>query len=256
MIRANSGLTGKSIPCRSGFEGGADGWFRYPLPISTEKGMKMKRIFVIGIVGIFAGLIIVAGCGPSTPSATSTVTQSQTPAPEVKKEPVLYTGKSCLSQMAGLAARWSADALPYHMESEINAESDGHDGKATVWTAMFAAPSRRTYRVFTCSGSRLPQAPPLGASPSTPETAVSPDVAKMLFQQFQLNSDSDQAYTLAQEKGGAKLMEKDAKLPVAYFLDWDLKNKQLIWVVVYGESGKTKGKGVVDATSGKFLRAG
>jgi len=212
----------------------------------------MKRGTVA--VGIFLSLAGVVACGPSTTGSSSS--PATTAAPEPKKEPVLYTGKGCLSQMAGLAARWAPDALPYHMESELNAESDGHDGKSTVWQAMFASPSRRTYRVFTCSGSRLPNAPPLGAT-STPEAPYSPTVPQLMFQQFQVGTDTDQAYALAQEKGGAKLMEKNPKQPVLYFLDWDSKNKQLLWVVVYGESGKdAKGRGVIDATSGKFLRAG
>ena len=219
--------------------------------------MKTSRgtgVMVLLVSVTIVSMTVVVACGPSTTSSPSTPAQTAAPAP--KKEPVLYTGKSCLSQMAGLAARWQPDALPYHMESELNAESNGHEGKSTVWQAMFASPSRRTYRVFTCSGSRLPQSPPIGVT-STAEAAYSPNVPQLMFQQFQLNTDSDQAYTLAQEKGGAKLLEKNPKQPVVYFLDWDVKNKQLLWVVVYGESSKeAKGRGVIDATSGKFLRAG
>lgn len=226
--------------------------FSWP-PVSMER-CEMKARFAIGIVIVFVSVMIVTACGPSNTSSPGTATQTSTPPP--KKEPVLYTGKSCLSQMAGMAARWQPDALPYHMESEVNTESDGHDGRSTVWHAMFASASRRAYRVFTCSGSRSPQAPPLGVT-STPESAYSPNVPQLLFQFYQLNTDSDQAYTLTQEKGGAKLLEKDPKLPVVYLLDWDSKNKQLLWVVVYGQSSKeAKGKGVIDATSGKFLRAG
>lgn len=215
----------------------------------------MRTMLVSGIVILLLSLMIVTACGPSSTSASGASPQTST-TPPPKKEPVLYTGKSCLSQMAGLAARWQPDALPYHVESEVNAESDGHDGKSTVWQAMFASPSRRTYRIFTCSGSRLPQAPPLGVT-TTPESPYSASVAQLLFHSFQLSTDSDQAYTLAQGKGGTKLLEKDPKLPVTYFLDWDSKNKELLWVVVYGQSGKdAKGKCVIDAISGKFLRAG
>ena len=78
-----------------------------------------------------------------------------------------------------------------------------------------------------------------------------------MFQSFQLNADSDQAFTLSQEKGGSKLLEKDPKQPILYLLDWDVKNKQLLWVVIYGDSTSgAKGRGVIDATAGKFLRAG
>jgi len=214
----------------------------------------MKTTFVIGMATVFLSLIIVVACAPSTTSSTGTPAQTPTSAP--KKEPVLYTGKSCLSQMAGMAARWQPDALPFHMESALNAESNGHDGKSSVWHAMFASPSRHLYRVFTCSGSRLPGEAPIGVS-ATPEAQYAANVPQLMFQSFQVSADSELAYTLAQEKGGAKMLEKDPNQPVVYLLDWDGKNKQLLWVVVYGVSSKeAKGRGVIDATTGKFLRAG
>lgn len=214
----------------------------------------MKRIWSAAIAATIFSVITLIACGPS--GTQSSNTPPSTPAPAPKKEPVLYTGKSCFSQMAGMAARWSPDALPFHMESTLNAESDGHDGKSTVWHARFASPSRRTYRVFTCSGSRLPDSPPIGVT-STAEAPYSPDVPRLMFQSFQLSADSDQAFTLSQEKGGSKLLEKNPKQPVLYLLDWDVKNKQLLWVVVYGDSTSgAKGRGVIDATTGKFLRAG
>jgi len=214
----------------------------------------MKAICSARITAVCLSMMAVVACGPSSNEASKT--SASAPAPVVKKEPVLYTGKSCLSQMAAMAGRWAPDALPYHMESGLNAESDGHGGKSTVWQAMFASPSRRMYRVFTCSGSRLSGEAPMGVT-STPEAAYSPNVPQLMFQVFQLNTDSDQAFALAQEKGGAKLLEKDPKQPILYLLDWDSKNKQLLWVVVYGESStQAKGRGVIDATSGRFLRAG
>jgi len=214
----------------------------------------MKAIWSAAVAAVVLGTMSLVACGPSATQTSNVAPATQPPAP--KKEPVFYTGKSCLSQMAGMAARWAPDALPYHLESALNAESDGHDGKSTVWQAMFASPSRRTYRVFTCSGSRLPDSPPLGVT-STPEAPFSPSVLQLMFQPFQLATDSDTVYTLAQEKGGSKLMEKNPKQPILYLLDWDTKNKQLLWVVLYGDSVKeAKGRGVIDATSGKFLRAG
>ncbi|HVM94038.1 MAG TPA: hypothetical protein VMT67_14550 [Terriglobales bacterium] len=214
----------------------------------------MKPIWSAALAATILGVMGLVGCGESATQSSNTPPAASAPAP--KKEPVLYTGKSCLSQMAGMAARWAPDALPYHLESQFNSESDGKDGKATVWQAMFASPSRRTYRVFTCSGSRLPDSPPLGVT-STPEAVFSPNVAQLMFQSFQLNTDSDAAYAMSQQKGGDKLLEKNPKMPVLYLLDWDTKNKELLWVVVYGDSpAQAKGRGVIDATSGKFLRAG
>lgn len=214
----------------------------------------MKRTRWTGVVTIFlSGVLMVACSSTTTPPAGNT--QTQTSQATKKKEPVLYTGKSCFSQMAGMAGRWQRDAVPFHMESGLNAESNGHDGKSTIWRGMFASPSRRTYKVFTCSGSQLRNEAPTGVT-STAETAYGPTVPALMFQSFLLTADSDKAYALTQEKGGAKLLEKDPQQPVLYTLDWNPKQKQLLWVVIYGtEPNQSKGIGVIDASTGKFLRA-
>lgn len=214
--------------------------------------MKVIRRAVVLILFLIPVIVTVA-CGPSTPTTSTT---QEAPAPAPKKEAVLYTGKSCFSQMAGMAGRWQQDALPFHMESGLNAESNGHDGKSTVWHGLFASASRRTYKAFACSGSLLAEEPPKGVT-SAAETPYAPNVPLLMFQPFLLHTDSDEAFKMAQEKGGAKLMEKDPQQPVIYLLDWDSRNKQLLWVVVYGTSSKdSKGAGVIDAGTGKFLRAG
>jgi hypothetical protein len=213
----------------------------------------MKTTRGLATASIFLGVMMAVACGPST---TTSTTSQPAAAPAPKKEAVLYTGKSCLSQMAGMAGRWQQDALPFHMESGLNAESNGHDGKSTVWHGLFASASRRTYKAFACSGSLLTEEPPKGVT-SAAETPYAPNVPLVMFQPFLLHTDSDEAFKMAQEKGGAKLMEKDPQQPVIYLLDWDSKNKQLLWVVVYGTSSKdSKGAGVIDAGTGKFLRAG
>lgn len=212
--------------------------------------MKATRLSGVAVI-LLSGLILVACSSAPTPSATP----SPTTAPE-KKEPVLYTGKNCLSQMANAAARWQPDALPVHMESNLNAESNGHDGKSTIWRAMFASATRGTNRTFTCSGSRLKTEDPIGVTVSA-EGASPGDISRSMFQPMLLIVDSDKAYATAQENGGANLFKKDPQQPVMYSLDWDSKNKALVWVVMYGTSrSDSKGLGVIDATTGKFLRAG
>lgn len=214
----------------------------------------MNTTRLMGVAAILvSGLIIVACSSAPTPSATPSPTPS--PAAE-KKEPVLYTGKNCLGQMANAAARWQPDAMPVHMESTLNAESTGHDGKSTVWRAMFASATRGTNRTFTCSGSRLKDQEPIGVTVSS-ELASSPDMNRSMFQPMLLIIDSDKAFDVAQENGGANLFKKDPQQPVIYSLDWDGKKKELVWGIMYGTSrSDSKGVGVIDATTGKFLRAG
>ena len=215
----------------------------------------MKAIRLMGVAAILLSCVIFVACssGPTTPSAS----QSATPAPAAeKKEPVLYTGKNCLSQMANAAARWQPDAMPVHMESNLNAESTGQGGRSSVWRAMFASPSRGTNRTFTCSGSRLKEEAPIGVTTSA-ETASSPDIARSMFQPMLLIVDSDKAYTTAQENGGANILKKNPQQPILYSLDWDSTKKELVWGILYGTSrSDSKGVGVIDASNGKFLRAG
>ena len=207
---------------------------------------------VIGIPAILLSAVMIA-CS-SSPSPTPS--PESTPAPAPKKEPVLYTGKACFSSMVSVAARWQPDALPFHFESEVNSESNGQGGKATVWRGMFASATRGTYKQFTCSGSRLKESPPIGVT-SGAEISSGPDVAAAVFQPFYLNVDSDKAYETTLQNGGEALVKKDPQQPVLFYLAWDGKKKQLLWVVEYGTSAKdSKGSGVLDASTGKFLRGG
>jgi hypothetical protein len=173
-----------------------------------------------------------------------------------KKDPLLYTAKPCFTRMSDMAQRWSPDALPFHMESALNPESNGQDGKATVWRGLFASPSRGTFKTYTCSGSRLLDQPPVGIT-STVESTSSPVVASLLFHPSFLQTDSDKAFSIAQQHGGANLTKKDPKQPVVYLLERDPKHNGIFWYVVYGTSqSDSKGIGVINASNGAFLRAG
>jgi hypothetical protein len=215
----------------------------------------MKATRLTGVAAILLSGVLFVACS-SAPTSPST-TPSSTPSPAAeKKEPVLYTGKNCLSQMANAAARWQPDAMPVHMESYLNAESTGQGGRSTIWRAMFASAGRGTSRTFTCSGSRLKEEPAIGVSASA-ETASAPDMARSMFQPMLLIIDSDKAYATAQENGGANILKKNPQQPILYSLDWDASKKELVWGILYGTSrSDSKGVGIIDATTGKFLRAG
>ncbi|MFZ1052795.1 MAG: hypothetical protein WBP65_09315 [Candidatus Sulfotelmatobacter sp.] len=212
--------------------------------------MRATRLTGSAAILLIIGVIFVACSSSPTPPST-------TPSPAAeKKEPALYTAKNCMSQMANAAARWQPDAMPVHLESGLNAESTGHDGKSTIWRAMFASPGRGTWRTFTCSGSRLKEEAPIGVTSST-EITSSPDMSRAMFQSMLLIVDSDKAFAIAQENGGANVLKNNPQQPIVYSLDWDSSKKQLVWVIMYGTShSDAKGVGVIDATTGKFLRAG
>lgn len=201
----------------------------------------------------FVFLILTTIFGCSTLTETPPVKTSATPA---SKGPTLYTAKGCFSSMLNLAQRWSPDAMPVHMESEVNADATGQEGKASVWRASFASRSRGTMKTVSCSGSRLPTSPALGFD-DTPEIAYAANVPAAIFDAASFQIDSDKAFAVTLEHGGAPFIKKDPQQPILYLLDWDAKKKQLLWWVVYGKSPTDRqGLCVIDAKTGAFTSAG
>jgi len=215
--------------------------------------LRIVRQAALVIVFVTLAILLIS-CSSSTPNTVSAEKPSVAPATEVKL-PSLYTGKACFSRMVDSAQRWQADAMPVQLESEVNDESTGQDGKATVWRARFASPSRQQLRTFTCSGSRLAGAAPFGVTGSV-ESPFPPHAIVQVFQPTYLLVDSDKAFTTAQAHGGAALMKDDPKQPVYYFATLDTKSGGVHWFVSYGKSmDVTDGIGVIDASTGKYLQA-
>jgi hypothetical protein len=191
-------------------------------------------------------MYLLTGCDSAPESGSGTAT----PAPT--KPPGLYTGLQAFSCVNGLAQRWASDVIPVRLESQVNSEANGQDGKSTVWKAGFISPSHRKIKYFYCSGSRLKESPPYGASAGT-EEAYGPDVAGLGFQPLFLKTDSAQAYAVAQEHGGASLLKKNPKQEVTYFVLWNPKQRNLYWYVMYGKDQESAaGTGIVNALTGTY----
>ena len=209
--------------------------------------MKIPRVlFSI----LLLALIVLAGCSSEPKKQVSETTKAAAPA----KEPsTLYTARECLSRMDGQALRWAPDALVFHVESDINPETDGHGGKSTVWKGIYASASRNTIRTFSCSGSRESYAPPVGVTGEL-ELAYKPSATP--FQAFLVNTDSDKAFAVAQQHGGEALWKKDPNLPVTYLLAMERGQSVPTWFVIYGKSMQdNKGIGMINASTGNFVRA-
>jgi hypothetical protein len=199
---------------------------------------------------VLISLTILTGCS-SGPSPAPAATQEQ-PKP---KPPSLYSGLQAFGCVQGLAQKWASDAIPVRLESEINSESNGQGGKATVWRAAFISHSQRLMHYFTCSGSRLKDAPPYGPSAGE-ETPYSADVPAMAFQPLLLKIDSDKAFDVAQEHGGAALIKKNPDQVVKYFVLWNPKQRVPQWYVMYGQDKESSvGTGIVNALTGAYIGA-
>ena len=210
----------------------------------------MKALRAVLLFAIFAVLLGLAACSSGTPPAEQP--KSEAAQPE-KKQPAPYLASECLNRMVGQAHLWNADARPVRVESDVNSEANGQDGKATIWRGIFASTGRQAMKTFTCSGSRLPGAASFGVSG---EMEMGYDPAAVPFESFLVKINSDAAFKTAQEHGGADLMKKDPQQPVVYVLQMTRGQTVPYWYVVYGKDLKdNKGIGVINATTGAFVRA-
>jgi hypothetical protein len=209
-----------------------------------------RLLFAIGLISV---ALLTVAC-----SSSENKTASETPvaAQPAKKEPALYTGQQAFNQMTGLALKWSPDAQPARLESVLSSETNGQDGKSAVWRGYFVSPSRRATKTIVCSGSRLPDAPPYGVSTEGADGAYNADSANLAFLGLLLKTDTDQAYTVAQQHGGNAIVKKDPQQPITYVLLKDRKLNVPVWYVVYGSEKDRKGIGLINATTGAFVSAG
>jgi len=199
-----------------------------------------------GLNAVLALAVVCLGCD-SEPKKT---TESKEGQPAVQTE----TGRFALQKMLAPARFWSPDAQPVRLESTNLKGSNGQDGKATFWRALFASPGRQKSEPFTWSGVATEDTPK-GVNHGVEDTYNPANRASRPFDLNFLKVDTDKAFEVAQKHGGKQVLEKDAKVNVGYLLDWDVQSNQLRWHVIYGGSESTgKLTVLVDASSGEFLR--
>jgi hypothetical protein len=165
----------------------------------------------------------------------------------------IETGRFALQKMIAPARLWAADAQPISVTSSPGKNNAGHDGKSAYWQATFASPSRQKAVSFSWSGLVGSDAPPRGVDHG-PETSFnSSNRSTQPFDLAFLKTDSDQAFTVAQQHGGKQLLDKDPNQPVLYVLDWDATESQLRWHVIYGiAQNNSKLTVIVNGSTGDF----
>jgi hypothetical protein len=205
----------------------------------------MKRI----LLGILA-LGLLAGCS-SEPSKTS---EPAKPAP-TKPADEYKTGRIIFQKLLVTARAWAGDAQPFRLESQYTQGAPVAEGQAGVWRATFASARRASAKSYLWSGVAAEDATERGISPGLEDTFNPSNLSTHPFDINFLKIDSDQAFKVAQEHGGKELMKKTPDQPVLFVLDWDSRNNQLAWRVVYGDSrANAKLTVAVDASTGGFLR--
>lgn len=182
-------------------------------------------------------LALMCGCEsqPSTPAGSQS---SETKAPEVT------TGSSAFFKSYISARGWATDAQPFRVESS---QSKTHDGKAGEWRSGFASAAQHATRFYTWSSADI--------SHSTEDTYSPSNSSTQIFNVQFLKVDTDKAFSVAQEHGGDKLLEKEPETPLLYVLEWNHQTNELLWHVIYGtDRDNAKLRVAVNASTGAFSR--
>jgi len=204
------------------------------------------------LIGCVA-LALLVSCSPEKKADSQPA--SQPAAKPAAKEAQFETGRTAFQKMFLAARLWAPDLRPFRLQSQFTADAPTAEGKAGLWRASFASPSKRMMKMFVWSGLVGPDAPEQGISFSAEDSWSPSNSSTQPFDISFLKVDSDKAYEVAQKNGGDKLTRKDPKQPVIFLLDWDASKNQLVWHILYGENPtETKLRIAVDATSGEFLR--
>jgi len=204
------------------------------------------------LIGCVA-LALLVSCSPEKKAKSQPA--SQPAAKPAAKEAQFETGRTAFQKMFLAARLWAPDVRPFRLQSQFTADAPTAEGKAGLWRASFASPSKRMMKLFAWSGLVGPDAPEQGISFSAEDSWSTSNSSTVPFDIAFLKVDSDKAYEVAQKNGGDKLTKRDPKQPVIFQLAWDASKNQLVWHVLYGENPtETKLRIAVDATSGNFIR--
>jgi len=208
------------------------------------------RKTMISTAALFALFSIVAcSSNPAAPAG------EQSAAPKKTEAPQYETGRNAFQKLFVAARAVAPDAKPYKLVSAYTPGAPVSEGKAGIWRAEFASPSKRAIKAYTWSGVAEEGSPDRGVTHGTEDSYNPSNSSTQIFEIAFLKIDSDKAFEVAQKHGGEKLMKSDPKQPVIYLLDFNTRANELIWHVIYGENrNDAKLKVAVNATTGGFMR--
>src|SRR3974390_1226220 len=167
---------------------------------------------------VFLLLTLLVSCSSETKPAAEP--PAQPAAKPVPKEAQYETGRTAFQKMFLAARLWAPDVKPFRLQSQFTIDAPTAEGKAGLWRASFASPSKRMMKLFAWSGLVGPDAPEQGISFSAEDSWSPSNSSTVPFDIAFLKVDSDKAYEVAQKNGGDKLTKKDPKQPVIFQLAW------------------------------------
>lgn len=219
---------------------------------ATNLKVRLMRLkFVSLVMGIM--LLVLIGC-ETGPKVGQAETNNAGPAKQ-KFEPQYVTGREALQKMYIQARSWAGDAKPYSLQSVATDQANGQDGRAGIWSAGFASPSRRGLKVYTWSGIQAEGAPEPGVGARPEDTYNPANTSTQIFDLAFLKTDSDEAVQEADKHGGDKPIKASPATKVFYMLEWAPRENRVFWHVMYGtDRNDLKLRVAIDASTGQFVK--
>jgi hypothetical protein len=205
--------------------------------------------YAVSVTAVAA--LLFAGCSQTTtqPSASNpagAATKSEGP-------PEIVPAKAAFWPMYTAARNWAPDIVLLRITAKEVPGFKNEAGKAAMWEAVFASPSRHEYRIDSYSIASVPPYIHKGVMTGLrmPWGGVTRDV--MPVDLTQLTVDSDDAYKAAAGDAGDWLKKNPDKKLAALEVGDTYKMPGPVWYVVWGN--KNAGySAVVDANSGKVMK--
>lgn len=180
----------------------------------------------------------VAVLGLTACSSDAPKPAAATPAAETKKEAApakALSGKDAFYEMFDAAHTWAPDIVALSLTSGTVTGIENADGKAGVWTAVFASPSLKQQRTYTwAAAEQLPNIQK-GVKAESAEAWGGPTAAVTPFSGSDVTVDSDAAYKTVAEKAAAWLKDNPGK-KVSISLGFATRFPAPVWYIIWGDT--------------------
>ena len=203
-------------------------------------------------VSVTAGAVIfLAGCSQST--TTSSVGNPPATAPKAAEPVQVVAAKTAFWPMYTSARTWAPDVVLLRVTAKEVPGFKNEAGKAAMWEAVFASPSRHEYRVDSYSIATVPPYIHKGVTTGIrmPWGGATRDVMPVDLSMFTI--DSDDAYKVAREEAADWLKKNPDKQLSGFEIGNTYKLPSPVWYLVWGNK-KAGYTALVDASSGKVLK--
>ncbi|MGC2657808.1 MAG: hypothetical protein WA324_07505 [Bryobacteraceae bacterium] len=202
-----------------------------------------KLLFSAALLG---SCTLFNSCSPTPKAAEATSTEAAKPAVVAP-----ISGKTAYWEMYTSARNWSKDIIPLEVQSQSIPGISNEGGKAAMWTATFASPSKSEVRVFTYAiAAKKPDIyKGVAIGRGLPWNGPSRDM--LPFQMGEVAVDSEAAYTAAEADAAAWLKQHPGE-EVSLTLRNMAKYNVPTWVVLFGDNKKGY-RALVNGISGSTI---